>query len=164
MGALSRRSSFAHQSKDVPVVPANENTISDGESVGRAGRPEKEQRAAPKETPIRARTAVPLRSIDAAAALVYALLATVGRLRLLSLLCDVRGCPRALGNAAFKIGGLLDRFRGKPRELLGILIVAVLTRLQCHGQQPGGAVAQTSGVVITVGHQPNNDRFARFVA
>jgi hypothetical protein len=143
------------------VVPTNENTISGGESVGRAGVAGEEQSAAPTETAIRARTAVPLRSIDAAATLVPALLATVGRLRLLSLLRDVRGCPRNLNNVDFKIGGLLDRFRGQPREFLGKLVIAILARLQRHGQEPSGAVAQTSGMVIPVGHRPNNDSICR---
>ena len=107
---------------------------------------------------------VSVRSSDAAAILVPALLATVGRLRLLCPLRDVTGCPRNLSNAAFKIGGLIDRFGSQPREFLGIFAVAVFTRLQRHGQQPRSTVAQSSGMVIPVGHRSDNDRFAGFVA
>jgi hypothetical protein len=92
------------------------------------------------------------------------LFATVGRLRLLGLLRRVTGCLDDLRRAVFKVGGLIDCFRSKPREFLGVSVVAVLARYQRHGQEPRGAVAQECGVVIPVGHEHNNDRFAGFVA
>ena len=47
---------------------------------------------------------------------------------------------------------LIDRFRSQQREFLGVLIVAVLARSQRHSKQSRGAVAQTSSMVISVGH------------
>jgi hypothetical protein len=82
------------------------------------------------------------------------LFATVGRLRLLSLLRRVTGRLDHLRGAVFKVGGLIDCFRGKPREFLGALIIAVLARFQRHGQQPRRAFAQECAVVILVGHHP----------
>lgn len=80
------------------------------------------------------------------------MLATVGRLALLDFLRSVTGRLDDLRGAVFNIGGLIDCFRGKPREFLGILVIAVLARCQRYGQQPRGAVAQESGMVIPVGH------------
>ena len=90
--------------------------------------------------------------------------ATMGRLRLLGLLRDTWHRPRNLRSAALEVRRLIDRFRSKPREFLGVLIVAVLARLQRHSKQSRGAVAQASSMVIPVGHWFNNDRFAEFVA
>jgi hypothetical protein len=89
---------------------------------------------------------------------------TMGRLRLLGLLGDTWRRPRDPRSAALEIRRLIDRFRSKPREFLGILIVAVLARLQRHSKQSRGAVAQASSMVIPVGHWFNDDRFAEFVA
>jgi hypothetical protein len=55
--------------------------------------------------------------------------ATMDRLRLLGLLGDTWRRPRDPRSAALEVCRLIDRFRSKPREFLGILIVAVLARL-----------------------------------
>jgi hypothetical protein len=90
--------------------------------------------------------------------------ATLGRLRLLGLLRDARRGSRNLQSPALEVRGLVDRLRGKAREFLGVLVVAVVARLERDRQKSRGAVAQASCMVVPVGHPPNNDRFAEFVA